>query len=39
VEIDESITEKEIMKMIDPSYSLVCKGLKKSEREKLEQME
>lgn len=32
---DKSIPEKEILKMIDHSYDLVVKGLKKADREKL----
>lgn len=39
VEIDGSIPEREIMEMIDLSYMLVFKGLKKSVREKVEQVE
>ncbi|MFZ5644888.1 MAG: MmcQ/YjbR family DNA-binding protein [Bacillota bacterium] len=37
VEIDGSIPDNEIMEMVDLSYALVFKGLKKAEREKLGQ--
>ena len=36
VEFDGSIPDEEIKKMIDDSYDLVFKGLKKSERESIE---
>jgi len=36
VEFDGSIPDKEIEKMIDDSYELVFKSLKKSERESIE---
>jgi predicted DNA-binding protein (MmcQ/YjbR family) len=36
VEVDGSIPDRELRKMIDHSYEMVAKGLKKSEREALD---
>lgn len=38
IEIDGSIEDQEILQMIDNSYQLVFKGLKKSEKEQIEQL-
>ncbi|MCX6150050.1 MAG: MmcQ/YjbR family DNA-binding protein [Ignavibacteriales bacterium] len=38
VTIDNLISEKELLEMIDHSYDLVVSGLKKSEKEKLNKM-
>ncbi len=35
--LDGSLSEKELIEMIDDSYELVIKGLKKADREKLAQ--
>ena len=39
VTMDGSIPEREILEMIDHSYDLIVKGLKKGEREKLAAMQ
>jgi predicted DNA-binding protein (MmcQ/YjbR family) len=36
--LDNSITDEEILTMIDDSYNLVVKGLKRSEKKKLERL-
>jgi predicted DNA-binding protein (MmcQ/YjbR family) len=38
ITIDASISEEMLFDMIDTSYSLVAKGLKKTDREKLENL-
>ena len=38
ITLDNSMTDEEILAMIDDSYNLVVKGLKKSEKKKLERL-
>ena len=37
ITLDESISDQQILEMIDDSYELVVKGLKKADRKELEQ--
>jgi predicted DNA-binding protein (MmcQ/YjbR family) len=37
ITLDESISDEQILEMIDSSYELVVKGLKKADRQELEQ--
>ncbi len=37
ITLDERISDKQILEMIDDSYELVVKGLKKADRQELEQ--
>jgi len=38
ITLDNSIPDEEILTMIDDSYDLVVRGLKKSDKEKLEKL-
>ena len=38
ITLDNSITDEEILTMIDDSYNLVVKGLKKSQKKKLDRL-